>query len=179
MRLKNLRRLGDVARAAAAAMETETATPTPAATINPALEPTTADSLKELDDFSDSDSEAEEETAETNAFKSFYEYGERENDCCCRCLNDHPTVPPTFETRGHAFHKCPLVRALWEQLLQWLLQLHPKIQLSDDENQLFLGWPETRYVPPTAIHLHSVATNAIWRTSKLGNKENVLPNQLL
>ncbi|KAF9969428.1 hypothetical protein BGZ75_002929, partial [Mortierella antarctica] len=99
---------------------------------------------------------------------------------CRRCLYEAPDSPPGFESHNHAFHRCPSVLALWTQTLEWIQQMLPLLQLSSDPNQLLLGWPAIKQLPPLVIHLHSVVTHAIYRTyCKLGDGEKMFPNQLL
>ena len=119
---------------------------------------------------------------QTNGIKSKYGYeGDKVvSSDCRRCLHENPGGEPAFESRGHAFHECPTVLALWIQVLSWLQKLCPGLALSDDANQLLLAWPETDDLPEIALHIHSAATHAIWRTyCKLGDKEKLYRDQLI
>jgi hypothetical protein len=120
---------------------------------------------------------------QTNGVKSLYEYtGEdKTKPDCRRCTPDpnDPTAEPAYETRLHAFYECPPVHTLWSQVRKWLTQLQPNVQWSDDPNQTLLCWPELKEVHPVAVHMHSVASNTVWRTfCKLGDKEDLYKNQL-
>jgi len=120
---------------------------------------------------------------QTNGVKSKYEYtGEDKTKPACRRCQPDPNDPagePAFETRRHAFFECPPVHSLWRQVREWLTQLRPNMQWSDDPNQTLLCWPEHDKIHPIAVHMHSVASNTVWRTyCKLGDKEDLYKNQL-
>jgi len=114
---------------------------------------------------------------QTNGVKSLYEYvgDEKTKPDCRRCAADDPA----FESRRHAFFECPSVLSLWCQVLDWIELLQPESKWSDDANQILLCWPEQEKIHPVVVHLHSVASNTVWRTyCKLGDKEALYKNQL-
>ncbi|KAK5822786.1 hypothetical protein F5H01DRAFT_402847 [Linnemannia elongata] len=120
---------------------------------------------------------------QTNGIKSLYKYrgADKTEPGCRRCPPDpnDPTAEPVFESRRHAFHGCSTVLSLWEQVHEWVSQLQPDTYWSADPNQLLLCWPEVEEIHPVVVHIHSVATNTIWRTyCKLGDKESLYRNQL-
>ncbi|KAF9571047.1 hypothetical protein EC968_001081 [Mortierella alpina] len=91
-----------------------------------------------------------------------------------------PDDEPAYESHNHAFYGCPSVLALWTQTLVWILQMLPQLQLSAEPNQLLLGWPAVKQLPPRVIHLHSVVTHEIYRIfCKLGDGEKLFPEQLM
>ncbi|KAK3836038.1 MAG: hypothetical protein JOS17DRAFT_735915 [Linnemannia elongata] len=120
---------------------------------------------------------------QTNGVKSLYVYtgeGKTKPDCRrCQPDPDDLRAVPAFETRLHAFYECPSVLSLWRQVGEWIAQLQPDMEWSDDPNQTLLCWPEMEEVHPVVVHMHSVASNSVWRTyCKLGDKEELYRNQL-
>ncbi|KAG0302104.1 hypothetical protein BGZ99_003191, partial [Dissophora globulifera] len=87
---------------------------------------------------------------------------------------------PAYETREHAFYWCPPVRAMWTQVRAWLKAIFPRQQWSANATQVLLAWPGQKDVPPLALHIHSAAAHALWRTyCKLGDGEKLYKDQLM
>ncbi|KAF9576873.1 hypothetical protein BGW38_008102, partial [Lunasporangiospora selenospora] len=117
----------------------------------------------------------------TNGIKGHFGYDKNKEIGvgCRRCKAERPEEEPPVETRMHAFYSCPSVYQLWETVRGWLAELFPTTFLSTHPHMTVLGWPDTPKLESLAVHIHSVASHAVWVTHcKLGDDEKLATNEL-